>query len=304
MANYQTIIRLRPSFAPFVIHEQMVHRGDTLFFPANKRGPHFSTDARGFRHTAFNGETLSVTDVIRRPRYGVVLGTSRVFGLGLSGNEKTMPSLLSQRFGFPFATVALPQGNSRNLSSMLFAILSRAPEPPAAIVHFSTGDFTGFSFTSVCDPVYGSPNTRTMEQYHKEHGGVPPPERALEPMLNFTSLWTRSIATLAQGANAALVLAHDSSFFEKRRPSQWDIDCELGKPFLKFDTRWFAGHKAFAQRFYARREGLADRYNIALAGPGPSNQLGFIDEFHYDEEGTRAMVEDIAAALEPQLRRG
>lgn len=302
MANYQTIVRLRPSFAPFIIHEQMVHRGDTLFFPANKRGAHFTTDGRGFRHTSFGGENLSVAEITRRSRYGLVLGTSRAFGLGLSGNENTIASLLSQRFGFPFANVALPQGNSRNLSSMLFAILSRAKHPPAAVVHFSTGDFTGFSFTSVCDPIFGSPNTKLMDIYYKEHGGVPPPERSLEAMLNFTSVWTRSVASLCRGAGAPLVLAHDSSFFEKRYPSQWDIDCELGKPFVKLDKRWFAGHKAFSQRFYARREGLADRLGIALAGPGPSNQLGFIDEFHYDEDGTREMTQDLGDALEPQLK--
>jgi hypothetical protein len=41
---------------------------------------------------------------------------------------------------------------------------------------------------------------------------------------------------------------------------------------------------------------------VALAGPGITNTLGFIDEFHYDADGSRALVDDFARGLEPQLK--
>jgi lysophospholipase L1-like esterase len=41
---------------------------------------------------------------------------------------------------------------------------------------------------------------------------------------------------------------------------------------------------------------------VPLAGPGITNTLGFIDEFHYDADGTRALVDDFAKELEPLLK--
>jgi hypothetical protein len=65
----------------------------------------FSTDAGGFRHSVFRGETFSVADITRRDRYGLVLGPSSVYGFGLAGNENTMPSRLAEHLGFPFANI-------------------------------------------------------------------------------------------------------------------------------------------------------------------------------------------------------
>ena len=45
----------------------------------------------------------------------------------------------------------------------------------------------------------------------------------------------------------------------------------------------------------------ADLAYVPLAGPGLTNDLGFIDEFHYDRGGTRALCDDFAAVLEPLL---
>jgi hypothetical protein len=303
MANYQTIMRLRPYFREFELQRRLIFRGDVLFFPPNYRSETFSTDARGFRHTSFAGEDLTVADILQRERYGLVLGGSRAFGIGIAGNENTMPSILSERFGFPFANVTLPQGNSRNLSSLLYAFVSRAPKPPAAVVHFSSGDLTGHSYSSMADPVFGSPNPKLVPIIAKERGGLPAPEHSVQPMLAFTSLWTKSIALMCRSQGVPMVLANDSSFFEKRKPSARDRECELGKPTFPADKRWFDGHKAFAGQYYERRAALAEGLGIPLAGPGASNDLGFIDEFHFDEEGTRALTDDIAGALEPLLEK-
>lgn len=303
MANYETIVRLRPSFSEFVLHKRLKHRGDVLGFPRNYRSDAFSTDARGFRHTSFAGESLSLTDIAKRDRYALVLGGSRSFGLGLAGNENALPSLLSERFGIPFANVALPQGNSRNLSSLLTAIIARAPKPPVAVVHYTGGDFTGFAYSSIADPVFGSPNPKQVKIVGQERGGLPPAEQSIRALLAFTSLWTRSIAITCKVSKAPLVLANDTSFFEKVKPSKRDRECELGKAFHPAEERWFANQKTFGSQFYERREALAADLGIPLAGPGARNNVGFIDEFHLDEEGTKAFAEDIAAALEPLIRR-
>jgi hypothetical protein len=47
---------------------------------------------------------------------------------------------------------------------------------------------------------------------------------------------------------------------------------------------------------------VADKLGVPLAGPGITNAIGFIDEFHYDADGTRALCEDFASALEPLLK--
>ena len=302
MANYQTIMRLRPTFNEFVLQKRLVHMGEVLCFPPNHHSDSFSTDGRGFRHTQFAGQDLSLAQILQRGRYGLVLGGSRSFGLGLPGNENTLPSLLSQRFGFPFANVALPQGNSRNLASLLHAVIATSRKPPAAVVHFSGGDFTGFAYSSMADRVFGSPNPKQVSTAGQERGGLPPAQQSIKPLLAFTSLWTGSIALLCRAHKIPLVLAHETTFFEKREASDRDRECQLGTPFHEAEQRWFANQKAFAPQFYKAREGIAAKFGMPLAGPGPSNQLGFIDEFHYDEDGTRALTDDIAVAIEPLIQ--
>lgn len=300
MANYQTIIRLRPEVREFIRNRRWVHRGDVITYGANIQGETFSTDGAGFRHSSFKGETLSVADCLGRERYGLVLGPSSVYGFGLAGNENTMPSVLAERFGFPFANIGLPEGNSRNLYSLLVSFVARAKRAPAAVVHISGGDYTNFCYTSIADPVFGSPNLKQIAEVLKERGGRPPAERQIQPLLAFTSLWIRAVAELCRLRRIPLVLADDTTFFEKREPSAIEVECELGKPF-KGQASQFATHKRFANDYHARRRTLAEKLGVPLAGPGLSNDIGFVDEFHYDREGTLSLCDDFAAALEPLL---
>src|SRR3954467_10973505 len=170
MANYQNIMRLRPEVRQFIRNRRWVHRGDVITYGANVSCASFSTDMTGFRHSTFKDDTLSFGQCIERERYGLVLGPSSVYGFGLAGNENTMPSVLAERFGFPFANLGLPEGNSRNLFSLLFAIIVRAPRPPSAVLHISGGDYTNFCYTQIADPVFGSPNLRQMKMALEERG--------------------------------------------------------------------------------------------------------------------------------------
>jgi hypothetical protein len=302
MANYQNIIRLRPEVRQFIRNRRWVHRGDTIFYGPNIRCDGFSTDGGGFRHSTFRGETLSVADCTHRDRYGLVLGPSSVYGFGLAGNENTMPSLLAEHFGFPFANIGLPEGNSRNLFALLLGLVARAPRPPSAVVHISGGDFTNFCYTAIADPMFGSPNLKQVGIVLEERGGRPAAERQMPALLAFTSLWIRTIADLCRGNKIPLVLADDTTFFEKARPNKIEKESELGKPFNAAQTQQFDTHKRFVADYHARRKTVAEKIAVPLAGPGITNKLGFIDEFHYDADGTRALVDDFANALEPLLK--
>lgn len=302
MANYEAIMRLRPEVRQFVRNRRWVHRGDVIAYGPNVSCDAFSTDPAGFRHSMFKGETLSVADCIARERYGLVLGPSSVYGFGLAGNELTMPSLLAEQFGFPFANIGLPEGNSRTLFAMLLAIIARAKHPPAAVVHISGGDFTSFCYTGIADPVFGPPNLKQIALVVKERGGkLPAPERQIKSLLAFTAMWINAIAQICRSARVPLVLADDTTFFEKAAPSDLEVESELGKPFGANQARQFEIHKKFVIDYHSRRQQVAQRIGVPLAGPGKTNTLGFIDEFHYDRDGTRALCDDFARGLEPLL---
>ena len=138
----------------------------------------------------------------------------------------------------------------------------------------------------------------------KERGGRPRAEQQIGALLAFTSLWIRAIAELCRALKIPLVLADDTTFFEKRDPSDIERESGLGTPSSAEQERQFATHKKFADAYFGRRKELAERLNVPLAGPGGTNDIGFIDEFHYDREGTRALCDDFAAAIEPLLSAG
>lgn len=301
MADYQKIVRLRPEVRQFIRNRRWVHRGDVIFYGANIQCESFSTDQRGFRHSMLGSKILSVKDCTSSERYGIVLGPSSVYGFGLAGNENTMPSVLAERFGFPFANIGLPEGNSRNLFGLLLGILSRAPRPPAVVVHISGGDYTNFCYTGIADPVFGSPNLKQIAQVLKERGGRPPAEGQIQPLLAFTSLWIRMVADLCRVRKIPLVLGDDTTFFEKRNPSKIERDSELGQPYNPEQQAQFDIHKKYVVDYHSRRKAVAEKLGVPLAGPGKVNTLGFIDEFHYDRDGTVALCDYFAKGIEPLL---
>lgn len=301
MANYQNIVRLRPEVRDFIRNRRWVHRGDVISYGPNIRCDAFSTDGAGFRQSVFKGKTLSVRDCARHDRYGLVLGPSNVYGFGLAGDENTMPSLLAERFGFPFANVGLPEGNSRNLFSLLAAYVARAPKPPSVVLHLSGGDFTSFCYTSMADPVFGSPNLKQMDDAVKERGGRPDPAKQMKPLLAFTSLWMTAIGNLCRARKVPLVLGEDVTFFEKAGPSEMDRKSGLGEANSKVQERQFDTHRKFVRTYHDRRRAVADNLGVPCPGPSFGNDIGYIDEFHYDRQGTIDLTEYFARDIEPLL---
>ncbi len=301
MANYQAIMRRLPEVRQFIRNRRWVHRGEIITYGPNIRCDAFSTDGFGFRHSRFAGADLGVLDCLQRERYGLVFGSSNLYGFGLGGNENTIPSLLAERFGFPFANVCLPEANSRNLHSLLTAYLTRAPRPPAVVIHMSGGDFTNFCYTGIADPVFGSPNIKQVQMVKAERGELPQPETQMQGLLNFTALWSSQIVRLCKRRRVPVLLGNDTTFFEKHQPSEAEAEAALGQPAGPEQARQFQTHKRFVPDFYARRTQLAESLGVPNPGPGLINQIGFIDEFHYDRAGTKALADSFAVAIEPLL---
>jgi hypothetical protein len=301
MANFQKILRLRPEVRDFIDHRGHFIRGDVLAYLPGVSSNAFSTDRRGFRHTAFKGENLGVGDCFGRERYGIVTGASNINGFGVAGNENTLPSLLSERFGFPFANATMPGGNSRNLHSLLLEGISRAGRPPAIVVHFSGGDYSTFCVSSICDSTYGSPTRLQLDRALKERGGQPNAERQLPNLLAFTALWTQAIAALCKANKVPLVMGNDITFFEKDKPSAYEAQCELGKAKTVQQRRQFVNHRTFGVAFYPHRRKVAEKLGVPLAGPDRSDAISYVDEFHPDASGTRVLAEEIATAVEPLI---
>ncbi|MCL6729093.1 hypothetical protein [Sphingomonas hankyongi] len=302
MANYPKIIADRPEVADFIrLRTTLRYRGEVMAYPGNMSCGSFSTDKAGFRHTTLGGESFSVSDCLRSQRYGLVLGASNNFGFGIAGNENTMPSLLAERFGFPFANAAMPGATSRNLSGLLIAFLARSGTRPSIVVLSNGGDLAGFCEASMADAVFGPPNRGQLAGPMKEACLTADPDQHVAAFLRFTGLWTMSIGNLCRALKIPLVLIHQSTIFDKARPSATEREFELGKPFRKLQERQFDNFKKFSRQFYEGRKATAEGLAVPLAGWGLSDKLSFMDEFHLDQEGIRTLSNAVGDAVAPLL---
>ncbi|WP_028969403.1 hypothetical protein [Sphingomonas sp. URHD0057] len=302
MANYQKLVRQQPMLREFIQNREWVHRGEALVYKPNVNCGAFSIDGAGFRHSTCNGARFSLADCQKSDRYGVVLGASNIYGFGVVGNENTLPSLLAERFGFPFANLGMPAGNSRNLYTLLMSLLPRSAQPPAAVVHFSGGDYSSFCRTSSSDPVFGSPGRLVFKAAVQEGQPFRDPDRHLPDLLAFSSLWIAAIVEACRAHNVPVVLGHDSTFFDKSSASAGETEFGLGKPVNKVQVRQFQNHRRFGDAFYGRRKEVADQLNVPLAGLALTNDMTFVDEFHCDAPGTRLLANAVGDALEPLLK--
>jgi len=301
MANYRKMARKHPILREFFKNREWVHRGEALVYKPNVSCGAFSIDAAGFRHSTLNGQRFSLADCQRSERYGIVLGASNIFGFGVAGNENTVASLLAERFGFPFANLGMPAGNSRNLYTLLMSLLIRHSQRPAVVVHFSGGDFSSFCRTSACDPVFGSPGRLVFKATLKGTDPLHDPEQQLPHVLAFASLWAKAIVQACRLYKVPVILGRDTTFFDKSAPNDAEREFALGKPTTKLQVREFQTHRRFGDAFHARRKEVADQLKVPLAGPAVANDMTFIDEFHCDAAGTRLLAEAVGDALEPLL---
>lgn len=300
MGDLNTILKYHPALADFKPAELFRVRGDVLTYCADYQSDSFSTDSWGFRHSTFEGKKVSVADCLTAPRYGLVLGPSSLFGTGVAGDENCMASLLAQRFGFPFANAAMPGGNSRNLNSLLVGHIATAEHRPTAVVLSNGGDLANFCEAGFADPIFGSPN-RIQLKAMKEGSAKADRDANFPRMLTFTNIWTTATATLCRAYGIRLVMVHQSTFFEKAKPSKSERESRLGEAQSPGQVRVFATFRKFNQGFFDRRQEIAERLGVPLAGLGLTEKLTFIDEFHVDRAGTQVLAQDVGDKLAPLL---
>jgi hypothetical protein len=300
MANQSKILEHYPAMAEFRVNDLIRTRGDVLCYRSNLQRSSFSTDERGFRHSTFQGRTMSAVECLKSDRYGIVLGASNIFASGVAGNEHCMASRLADRFGFPFLNAAMPGGNSRNLNSLLFGLVAGAANRPAAVVLSSGGDLANFCESGMADPIFGSPN-RLQVRVHREAGVTSDADLHLPALLAFTSLWTTATARRCRRYKAPLVMLHQATFFEKSKPSTIELDCALGKPGNDGQAPVFDRFKKYNASFFAKRKAVAERLGVPLAGLGLADQLNFIDEFHCTRESIDLLSKSVGDEIDKLL---
>jgi hypothetical protein len=289
-----------PAAQDFRMKEITTFRGDVIFYRANVVKPSFSTDAQGFRHSTFDGRNWSVVECTQSPRYGITLGASNIFAPGVAGNENTIASRLAERFGFPFATAAMPSGNSRNLNSLLVGLLAGAKHPPAVIVLSNGGDLANFCAAGIVDPIFGSPNHLQIKNRPRQISEIDM-DAEFPKLLVFTALWLSVTATLCQMRNIPLVLLHQSTFFEKGSATAVERECRLGEAKTDQRKRLFSDFAKYGPPFFARRQELARKFGLPIGGVGVTDRLTFFDEFHPDAAGLRLLSEAVGDVIEPLL---
>lgn len=299
MADISKVAEYYPATRDFRRNDRLGFRGDVLSYWSNVEADSYSTDAQGFRHTVFGGSKYSLVECTRSPRYGVALGPSTFMGSGVAGNENTLASRLSERFGFPVANAAMPGGDSRNLHTLLIGLLATAKQPPAIIILSNGGDLARVCSAGHSDPVFGSPNHVQMKAI-REFDIPLDPEAEFRKLLVFTKLWTSVTASLCKARKIPLVFVHQSTFFEKTKPSAIERACKLGEPIIQSQERLFSYFRQFNPRFFAKRRELASELGLPL-GAVDSDRLEFIDEFHINADSFKLLSDAVADAAEPLL---
>lgn len=299
MANQQDIVANYPAIAEY--GRNYGHRGEVLTYLPNVAQKSWSTDAQGFRHSVFDGKAMSVADCIAQDRYGIVMGASNIFGTGLSGNDKTIASLLAERFAMPFACAALPGANSRNLNAQLLGLMTAAKNPPAVVVLSNGGDLSTFCEAGYVDPVFGSPNHIQLKN-QKNKPTVSDPDGQIQRLAAFSGLWASAIHGLCRLYGVPLVLIHQSTIFDKKSLSEVEKKSGLGEPATPGQKKQFDNFKRVNPRFFEARAAIAKRLGVPLAGVGLTEQLSFIDEYHLDDAGTAVLAKAVGDAIEPLLQ--
>jgi hypothetical protein len=294
MANYRTVVRYFPAALDYLQQRKWVRRGDVLAYAPGVRAPSFSTDGLGFRHTNFKGRDVSVANIEEFGRVGLVLGSSHLFGFGLTSNAETSPSRLSQRFGYPFLGTVYPEADTRTLHATLLRVLRQAGKRAANVILITGGDFTRYCYVESADPLFGPPMLASDARSKQAAAS----DTELASFLHFTCFWTKACGELAREAGVNFSIAEDVTFFEKSNPDPTETARELGIPRGELQTKRFSVHRRhFAASFAARRR-LAESCQFRLISFPEPAELLFVDEYHYraDSQSLIAdrLVEQIA----------
>lgn len=293
MANYRAILRCFPAAQDYLNERKWIRRGDVVAYKPMVQTSSFSTDEFGFRHTHFDARDISLANIEDYERVGLVLGSSHLFGFALAGNDKPLPSQLSQIYGYPFFGIAYPEADSRTLHATLLRLLRRYPKRTRQVLLIPGGDFTRYCYAETADPLFGPPMLPADAR-------LKPAEEAKMQFVNlvhFTSLWTEACAELASLAGARFYLADDLTFFEKSTADATEQACELGLAQDEAQRNRFSVHRRHAEAFQRERRRLAEAKGLRLVSYPAPDELLFIDEYHYSAESQALIAKHLAQQI-------
>ena len=297
MADWRAVMQAHPVVRDYIKNRRWARRGDVVTYAANQENAAFSTDSAGFRHSVFEGQTIGIAQVLNAKRYGLVMGSSHVFGFGLPGNADTLPSQIGAALGMPMGNISFPEADTRTLHAVLTNVLATHPVKPALIVLFTGGDFTRHAFSAEADPVFGSRNVedaRAAEGVDLLAAAAASTPRAIA----FSRLWTQAVVSLARLTQVPVVLIDDVTFMEKQTPSASEQTSALGQSGAADQQRRFAHQRRFGASFFEMRRNLAAELGVPIM-PMSANDTKFIDEFHYDS----GSISQTATIFAPHIKR-
>ena len=294
MANYRAIVRQFPCAVDYLRHAtKWVRRGDVLAYPPLVRTSSFSTDAFGFRHTCFEGREIGIGDIHTYPRVGLVLGSSHVFGFGLSENSETLPSQLSELIGYPFFGIAFPEADTRTLHAALARMAQQFADRIQHVILIAGGDFTRFCYSGIADPLFGPPLL-------PQESSVDMPadeQRQVANILQFSLFWIARCIELAARSGVQFTLADDVTFFEKSTPDELEQICQLGVAQGPGQQKRFETHHRNKSTFQADRRQLVSKQGWWFAQFPDADKLLYVDEYHYRAESQRLIAQVLAQQL-------
>lgn len=296
MAHWREVINAHPSVRDYIRNRKWSRRGDVVTYMPNQTHATFSIDPLGFRHSVYNGRNFGIKECLESARYGLVMGSSHVFGFGLPSNDKTLSSKISERLGFPFANISFPEADTRTLHAVAMNILYKQAVKPRAIVLLTGGDFTRHAFSADADPVFGSRNVEDANPHDDPKRMLEQAARSTPHALAASALWTGAIIATARAAAVPVIMVDDVTFMEKSQPSAAEILCGLGTAGSSDQIRRFQQQRRYGESFFAMRRKISATEGVALPRVG-ADELDFIDEFHYDSQAIELLSKVIAPVI-------
>ena len=136
----------------------------------------------------------------------------------------------------------------------------------------------------------------------KERGGGPSANQEMPHCCVRLAMDPARSPNCAAAREIPLVLGDDTTFFEKREPNDLEQRIELGKPYNPAQRATVRDAQEIRRSItIPPQEQWPRSWASRSSGPGKVNDIGFIDEFHYDREGTRSLCDDFAKGLEKIL---
>ncbi|MBB5722251.1 hypothetical protein FHS72_001875 [Loktanella ponticola] len=293
MADFRALARHHEPIRAYIRHRRWIDRSGVLAYAPNTECSAFSIDGFGFRRGELNGTPYDLNAAFSGQPYGLVLGSSHVFGFGLARDAQTIPSQLAAQTGMPCLNLSFPEAQLQSLHAVALRICAQAPQAPQFIALLPGGTLTRYAFVRDCDPLFGVPDFQ-KGAIAANLPDSPTETAAFRSLLTYARFWIGQIATLAQTQGCPLLFHPEHTAFEKPQLSEAEKSCRLTVPQSDPDRWRFETHRLrYAAYTDAILGALPTSARIANVDPA---RLSYLDEFHYTADGAAQIATALATA--------